>query len=356
MTIASPDVDALIARVPAVDPARERAAWARLDRLTKPPRSLGALEALAARLVAVIAEDLPGPRVPAILVFAGDHGVAARGVSAYPQAVTVQMLANFARGGAAINALARAVGARLVVADLGTLATGPLPTGIRDHRIARGTRDLASEPAMTVAQAELAIVTGARLAHEAIDDGATLLALGEMGIGNTTPAAALACALAGVPLELAVGPGTGLDPVGVAAKRDVVSQALARHRPTADEPLRALACVGGFEIAGLAGAMLAAAGRGVPAIVDGYIAGAAALVAQAMCPRVQSALVASHASREPGHRAVLAHLGLAPLLDLELRLGEASGAALAIPLVQAALAVYREMATFAEAGVSDRAP
>jgi nicotinate-nucleotide--dimethylbenzimidazole phosphoribosyltransferase len=340
-----------IARIAPVDPQIAQRTQALLDRKTKPRRSLGRLEDLACRLAAARGAVIPELPVAAVVVMAADHGVAEEGVSAYPQEVTAQMVANFVRGGAAISVLARHAGAEVVVVDMGVRVPVDLP-GVRPVRIAPGTRNLAREPAMTAAQARAALDAGIALANELADRGVTLVALGEMGIGNTTAASALTARLTGAEPGEVAGRGTGLDDAGLARKREVLARALALHRG-AREPLEVLACLGGLEIAGLAGLTLGAAARRVPVLVDGFITGAAALAAARLCPPAAGYLVASHCSVEPGHRRILDALQLAPLLELELRLGEGTGAALAIPIASAAIRILREMATFEDAGVSD---
>jgi len=327
------------------------AAHRHLDRLTKPPGSLGRLEEIAARL-AVLRGGAPRVERPVIFVFAADHGVVAEGVSAYPQIVTAQMVENFLRGGAAVNVLARQAGARVVVADFGV--ANPIAGSPELHAcpIAPGTANMTRGPAMTRAQAVRAIETGARLAEHALDAGADLLATGEMGIGNTTAASAITAAITGALPERVTGRGTGVDDAAVARKVDVVGRALAVNAPDARDGLDVLAKVGGFEIAGLVGVTLAGAARRVPVALDGFIAGAAALVAVTLAPDARHALFASHRSAEPGHTVILEHLGLTPYLDLALRLGEGTGAALFIHLARAAALVWNEMATFESAGVS----
>jgi nicotinate-nucleotide--dimethylbenzimidazole phosphoribosyltransferase len=308
------------------------------DRKTKPRGSLGRLEDLAVRIGALQGVAVPARPECAIVVAAADHGVAAEGVSAYPQEVTAQMVANFADGGAAINVLAREVGARLVVVDAGVGA----PTA----NIARG-------PAMTRSAAEAQIAAGRAAAAELVADGIGLIGVGDMGIANTTSAAALCAALLPAAPGAVCGPGTGLDADGVARKAAAVTRALEVNRATAADPLGVLAALGGFEIALLVGVMLGCREARVPVVLDGFITGAAALVAAAIDPAVVDAMIAGHRSPEPGHALVLERLGLEPLLDLRLRLGEGTGAALAIPIVRSALALLNEMASFDDAGVTD---
>jgi nicotinate-nucleotide--dimethylbenzimidazole phosphoribosyltransferase len=325
-----------------------------LDAKTKPPGSLGRLEVLACRLAAIRGEIPSAPLRPAIVVAAADHGVAARGVSAYPQAVTGQMLANFANGGAAISVLARVAGARLVVVDAGVVDPPPI-AGIKSAVVngVRRTADLARGPAMRSEVATTLIDRGIALAGELADDGIGVIAVGDMGIANTTAASALAAALLPADPVAVCGPGTGLDPDGVARKIEVVRTALSANglAPSTD-PLTVLSALGGLEIAFLVGLMLGAAERRVPVVRDGFVTGAAALVAVTLAPDLAGSLIAATCSPEPGHALVLERLGLAALLDLGLRLGEGSGAALALPLVRAAVAILTDMATFDEAGVS----
>jgi nicotinate-nucleotide--dimethylbenzimidazole phosphoribosyltransferase len=332
------------------DAAAAIAAQAHLDSLTKPPRSLGRLEELAVRLAAL---QSPPPHVdrPVLFTFAADHGVVAEGVSAYPQVVTAQMVENFVRGGAAVNVLARQAGARVVVADFGVASPTSSSSAVRDRRVGPGTANIARGPAMSRAQAVAALEAGAALAEEAIAGGADLLATGEMGIGNSTAASAITATLTGARPEDVTGRGTGIDDAGWRRKVDAVGRALAVNRPDPRDGVDVLARVGGFEIAGLAGVVLAGAAHRVPVTLDGFIATAAALVAVALAPDARHALFASHRSAEPGHTTALAHLGLEPYLDLAMRLGEGTGAALFIHLARAATLVFTEMATFKSAGV-----
>ena len=344
-------------------PPPDRAALAetrrRLDTLTKPPGSLGRLEDLAASLASVRSGP-PSVESPVIFVFAGDHGVVAERVSAYPQTVTAQMVENFLVGGAAINVLARQAGARVVVADFGIAAghlgapgaRAPLrgATQFVDRKIAPGTANIALGPAMSRDQAIAAIEAGIALAAEAAA-GADLFATGEMGIGNTTAASAITAAVTGADLASVTGRGTGIDDATWRRKVDVVRRALTVNAPDPRDGLAVLAAVGGFEIAGLVGVVLAGASRRVPIALDGFIATSAALIAITLAPAARHALFAGHRSPEPGHAVALAHLGLEPYLDLGLRLGEGSGAALFIHLARAACRISAEMATFKSAGV-----
>jgi nicotinate-nucleotide--dimethylbenzimidazole phosphoribosyltransferase len=287
-----------------------------------------------------------------IFTFAADHGVVAEGVSAYPQVVTAQMVENFLRGGAAVNVLARQAGARLVVADFGVASPLAASPDLVACPLGPGTANIAAGPAMSREQAIRAIETGATLADEALAAGADLLATGEMGIGNTTPASAIAAAITGGAPERVTGRGTGVDDATLARKVAVVCRALEVNRPDARDGLDVLAKIGGFEIGGLVGVILAGAARRVPVVLDGFIAGAAALIAVVLAPDSRHALFASHRSAEAGHGLVLDHLGLEPYLDLSLRLGEGTGAALFIHLARAAALLWSEMATFKAAGVS----
>lgn len=334
-------------------PSTEVAEQARLHQaeLTKPPGSLGGLETLAIILAGQQGTPFPSLERVWIAVFAGDHGVCEAGVSAFPQAVTGEMLRNFASGGAAISVLARHLDATLEVINTGTVEPLLGLTGVRDETVAAGTRNLAREPAMTQEQLAQALDVGDAAAGRAADAGTDLLIGGEMGIGNTTSAAAVGCALTGLPPERLVGRGTGVDDAGLARKHEAVARGLARHGNNAD-PLAVLASLGGLEIAALSGMMIGAAQRRLPVLVDGFIVSVAALAALRYAPDVAHWLHFSHKSREAGHDAILRALGVEPLLDLGMRLGEGSGAAVTVPLLQAACRLHREMATFESAGVS----
>jgi nicotinate-nucleotide--dimethylbenzimidazole phosphoribosyltransferase len=328
------------------------AALARQGRLTKPPGALGRLEEIAIRLAGLQRHETPAVDRIQISVFAADHGVAAAGVSAFPQAVTAQMIANMAQGGAAISVVARQLGARLELVNLGTVAPVEPHVGVRSAVIATGTANLVDTPAMTSDQLQRALDEGMSAAERAVSAGAQLFIGGEMGIGNTTSATALAAALLGEPVAALVGPGTGLDAAGVARKRTLIETALQRHRGRLGEPEAVLACLGGFEIAAMAGAYITCAQQRVPILVDGFISSAAALAATRLCPGAADWMLLAHASAEPGHRPITAALGAEPLLDLGMRLGEGSGAAVAVPLLRLACVLHAEMATFAEAGVA----
>ena len=345
-------LDELVAKIGPPDEQARVACEAELDRKTKPRRSLGRIERLAAQVAALTGQPVPRTPEPAIVVAAGDHGVTAEGVSAYPSEVTAQMVLNFAAGGAAINVLARQAGARLVVVDAGVLVATGAPD-VRPLRFGSGTANMTAGPAMSVETALDAVLAGAALATELADDGIGLVGIGEMGIGNSTSAAAIAAALVPAAAEAVVGPGTGLDAAGVTRKAEVVRRALVANAGAGEDPLTALAALGGFELAVLTGVVLGAAAARVPVVLDGFITGAAALVSARLAPNSTAAMIAAHRSSEPGHRLVLDALGLEPLFDLGLRLGEGSGAALALPLVRSALALLNEMASFESAGVTD---
>lgn len=326
----------------------------RLDRLTKPVGSLGRLEDLAARYVAITGEERPTIPRAAIVTFAADHGVVDEGVSAYPRAVTAQMVRNFLRGGAGVNVLAAHVGAEVRVVDIGVAHEfGPLP-GLLHRKVAPGTRNFSRVPAMTREEAIHALEVGVALAREAASEGIGLLGTGDMGIGNTTASAAITAVLTGQPVTVVTGRGTGVDDAGLTRKVAVIEQALQKHQPDPTDPIDVLAKVGGFEIAGLAGLMLGGAACRRPVVLDGFITGAAALIATGLRPLCREYLIASHLSVERGHQAVLKKLDLPPLLDLDLRLGEGTGACLAIGLIDAAIKILGQMATFEEAGVSER--
>jgi nicotinate-nucleotide--dimethylbenzimidazole phosphoribosyltransferase len=348
------DIAALASRIVPVDAAAAESAQRLLDAKTKPRRSLGRLEDLVCQLAAIRGGAVPMRlEKKAIVVMGADHGVAAEGVSAYPQEVTGQMLLNLARGGAAINVLARQARARVVVVDMGVAHPPPDRPEIRQHRIAGGTANFTRGPAMTREQALEALRTGAALADQLAGSGVGLIGIGDMGIGNTTASSALASVFTGAPPEEVTGRGTGIDEATFRRKIEVVRRGIQVNRPEAADAVDVLAKVGGFEIAGLAGVTLGAAAARVPVVVDGFIAGASALAAVRLAPAVAGYLIASHRSVEVGHRMVLRALGAKPLLDLDLRLGEGTGAALAMTLVDAALAIASEMATFEAAGVSD---
>ncbi len=337
-----------------------------LDGKTKPRGSLGVLEDLAYRIASIYGTDSPSLPRKAVVVMAADHGVAEEGVSAYPAEVTAQMVKNFAAGGAAINVLARQADARVLVVDMGTRydwrAGGVSPLFIcnrgrtppaRQSPLGPGTANFTRGPAMSKEIAIRGLEIGIDVATELAADGIGLLGVGDMGIANTTSASALTAVLCGQAVERVTGRGTGIDDAGRQRKIQAIERALAVNRPDPADALDTLAKIGGFEIAGLAGVLLGAAARRIPVLLDGFITGAAALIAVCLCPAVRGYLIASHRSVEPGHQAILRELDLRPLLDLEMRLGEGTGAVLAMHLVEASLRIAREMATFTAAGVTD---
>jgi nicotinate-nucleotide--dimethylbenzimidazole phosphoribosyltransferase len=316
---------------------------ARWNNLTKPPGSLGQLETLVTRYALIRGNAMPSLTSKAMYIFCADHGITAEGVSAFPSEITAQMVRNFLRGGAAINVLCRHYGIETAIVDCGVNA--PCEPGVIDRKIACGTANFAVAPAMTPEQAEQAIEHGVALA---IDASARydIAGVGEMGIGNTTAASALLCALCGVTPTAACGRGAGLDDAGIARKVKAIEAALALHRPRADDPMAALAAVGGFEIATMAGFLIGAAVSRLPVVVDGFIASSAALAAAAIAPAVKDSLFFAHCSAEQAHRTMLSALGVRPMLDLDMRLGEGSAAAIAIGLLECGVKLYREMATF----------
>ena len=343
-----------IDRIQPTDPRLLAQAQARLDRLTKPIGSLGRLEELAARYVMITGEMKPKVPHGAVFTFAADHGVTVEGVSAYPSAVTPQMVLNFLRGGAGVNVLARHVGIDVRVVDIGVAFDFEAVPGLIHKKVMLGTKNLMVESAMSPVQAEQALTVGMELATEAAQEGIGLIGTGEMGIGNTTASSAIAAVMTGLPVSEVTGRGTGIDDVRHAHKIDVIQRALNNHRLDSTDAMAVLAKVGGLEIGGLAGLILGGAAARIPIVLDGFIAGAAALIAVSLQPRCKDYLIASHQSVERGHQAILDHLGLKPLFDLDLRLGEGTGACLGMSLVFAAIRIFMEMATFDEAGVSER--
>ncbi|MEU8801401.1 nicotinate-nucleotide--dimethylbenzimidazole phosphoribosyltransferase [Spirillospora sp. NPDC048819] len=351
-------IEQTIASIAPLDEAAMRDAREHQARLTKPPGSLGVLEDVSVRLAGLAGQCPPPlPEPAAVAVFAADHGVHAQGVTPWPQEVTAQMVANFLAGGAVVNAFAAQVGAEVSVVDIGVAADLEPAPGLLLRKIAPGTADLTRGPAMTADEARRAVTTGIEVARDLAASGVRCLITGDMGIANTTASAALVAAFTGLPPERVTGRGTGIDDATHARKVEVVRTALDLHGlPAGDDadPMEVLAAVGGLEHAAIAGFVLGAASLRVPVVLDGVIAGAAALVAAAMCPRAAGACVAGHRSAEPGHTAAIDALGLRPLVDLELRLGEGTGALLALPLVQGAVRVLHEVATFDSAGVSGK--
>jgi nicotinate-nucleotide--dimethylbenzimidazole phosphoribosyltransferase len=333
-------------------------ARAHLDALTKPLGSLGMLEDIAAQMVSIRQKDFVKPLQKAVYVFAADHGIIAEGVSAYPGDVTRQMVLNFLAKGAAINVLAKIHGVEMNVVDVGVDAHFDGVDGLLDCKVRKGTRNMLREAAMTDAELAQAIEVGSRLAAEARARGHSLLAVGEMGIGNTTAASAITSVLTKEPVALVTGKGTGLDAVAQAHKRQIIENVVRKHFPTigtdsTTHPLEIVRCVGGLEIAAMTGLILGAARSGIAVVADGFISTAAAAIAFASAPLVRGYLFAGHRSEEPGHRVLLEYMGLKPILSLNMRLGEGTGAVLAMPIIESALSLYKEMATFASAGVSE---
>jgi nicotinate-nucleotide--dimethylbenzimidazole phosphoribosyltransferase len=354
-------MDRVIAGIDALGPLDEDAmdgARACLDGLTKPPGSLGRLEELATTLAGITGQVRPTMTHRAIVVAAADHGVAKRGVSAYPSEVTVQMLANFIGGGAAINVLAASSGASLLVVDVGVAGSipparlGPASGRLVQARVRAGTADMTEGPAMTRAEAIAAIGVGLAVVDELVASGLDLIGIGEMGIGNTTAAAAIAAVMTGATPADVTGLGTGIDDAARLRKVAVIEAAIARNEPDPADPIGVLSAVGGLEIGALVGVILGATAARVPVVLDGFITGAAAVLAAGLAPGIAGRLIAAHRSVEPGHAILLDRLGLRPLLELDLRLGEGTGAALAFQVIDAAVRIRDEMATFASAAVS----
>ncbi len=337
----------------ALDPGAMAAARTRQDTLTKPAGSLGRLEELSIQLAGIQGKARPVIEKKAMITMAADHGVVDEKVGNWPRDVTAQMVENFLRGGAGINVLARQIGARIVFVDMGVASDLKPRPQLIVKKVAYGTKNMCLGPAMTIAQARRALETGIDVVSGEIDKGLDIVGTGDMGIGNTTASSAIFAALSGKRPEEVTGRGTGLSDEQLAHKVDVIRRALAVNTPDPSNPLEVLAKVGGFEIGGLAGVMLGAAARRVPVVIDGFISGAAALVAAALSPRVRDYLIAAHVSAEAGHASMLKYIGLKPVLSLDMRLGEGTGAALGIFIAEAAVRTLNEMATFAEAGVSE---
>ena len=343
-------------RVGTLDAGAMARAEARQGNLTKPPGALGRLEDLSIRLAGIFGTERPAIGGKAVIIAAGDHGVVAQGVTAYPQEVTAQMVLNFLAGGAAITVMCRHLGIRQVIVDAGVASDLPDNPELRALKIGRGTGDISQGPAMSRDQAERCLEAGIALAVEVIESGADLLATGEMGIGNTTASSAITAAVTGLDTYETTGEGTGRNPEELRHKAGVVRTSLEVNSPDPSDGIDLLSRVGGYEIGVLAGVMIGAAVMRRPVVIDGFISSAAALVANAVCPSSRGFMLGSHVSAERGHRAALAALELEPMFDLGMRLGEGTGAALAMPIIEAAAATLSEMATFAEAGVSDREP
>ena len=350
----SPLIDETIARISPLDEVAMGEARARQDTLTKPLGSLGRLEELSVLLAGIFGQPTPRIQRKAVILVAADHGVTAEGVSAYPQDVTPQMVSNFLAGGAAINVLARHAGASIVILDAGVASDMEPHPVLRSVKIGKGTANMAVGPAMTRKQAIRCIETGIETANEQIAEGADLIACGDMGIGNTTSSSAITAVVTGADPAVTTGRGTGIDDTVLSHKVEVIQRAIDINRPNPKDGLDVLTKVGGFEIGVLAGVMLGTAASHRPALVDGFISGAAALVAWSMSPMARHYFIASHQSVEPGHRVGLEAMRLSPLLDMGMRLGEGTGAALAMHIVEAAAKCLAEMATFSQAGVSQR--
>lgn len=350
-------VERAIGGIRGIDVQYQRKAQQHLDSLTKPLGSLGQLEAVAAQYVAWREEEVPKITGKAVYVFAGDHGITDEGVSAYPREVTPQMVHNFLSGGAAINVLARQTNSDIVVVDVGVDADFNGAAGLRHCKVRRATRNFAREAAMTVDELNAALQVGIDLANEASQQGRSLIALGEMGIGNTSAATAITAALTGKPVSELTGRGTGLDEPRCIRKSQIIDKALCLHFGdfTASKPdaLEVLRCVGGLEIAAITGAVLGAAAKRIAVVIDGFICTAGAAVACAIAPDVRFGIIAGHLSQEPGHRVLLEAMGVKPVLQLDMRLGEGTGAVLTFPLIESAVRIYNEMATFGSAGVSE---
>jgi nicotinate-nucleotide--dimethylbenzimidazole phosphoribosyltransferase len=347
-------LEEIIQQIQPLDDAAMQSAQARQNMLTKPQGSMGRLEELSIQLAGIYRKPIPAIKDKVIVTMAGDHGVVAEGVSAFPQEVTPQMVMNFLMGGAAINVLAKHVGARIVVVDMGVVSDFEPHPLLVVKKVAKGTANMAQGAAMTRAQAEQAILAGVEVVEAEIKRGLDIVGTGDMGIGNTTPSAAIAAALTGESPAKIAGRGTGVDDEGLKRKISAVERALAVNQPNAKDGLDVLAKVGGFEIGGLAGVILGAAANGKPVMVDGFISTAAAMIAVAIAPAVRPYLISAHRSKEIGHGIMLDWLKLKPLFDLDLRLGEGTGAALGISMAEAACKILSEMATFGEAGVSDK--
>jgi nicotinate-nucleotide--dimethylbenzimidazole phosphoribosyltransferase len=341
--------------IPPLDITAAKQAEARQNNLTKPAKSLGRLEEVSIRLAGMKADPFPSVSRKAVIVMAADHGVVQEGVSAFPAEVTPQMVMNFLKGGAAINVLARQAEASMTIVDIGVASDfDPSLPGLLHCKVAHGTRNMARGPAMTRSEAEKALACGMDVLASVAEKGIDLIATGDMGIGNTTSSSAIVAVMTGLPVAKVTGRGTGIDDAGLANKVKIIEQAIAVNQPDPNDALDVLCKVGGLEIAGLAGVMIAAAARRIPVVVDGFISTAAAMIAVGLAPDVRHYLFGSHQSVEIGHKAMHKHLGLTPLLDLNLRLGEGTGAVLAFHLIEASARILREMASFAEAGVSDK--
>ena len=341
-------------RIEPLDKKAMAEARARQDVLTKPQGSLGRLEELSIQLAGIQGKPIPQLKHKAIITMAGDHGVVAEGVGNWPQEVTAQMVYNFLRGGAGINVIARQVGTRVIVVDMGVASKLGTHPQLLSRKVAPGTSNIASGPAMTREQAIMAIESGIEIVNDEVAKGLDIVGTGDMGIGNTTSSSAICAVMTGRQAAEVTGRGTGITDEQLTHKVAIINKALMVNHPDPEKPLEVLAKVGGFEIGGLVGVMLAAASHRIPVVIDGFISGAAALIATALSPELREFLIAAHLSAEAGHQILLKHLGLKPLLELDMRLGEGTGAALGIFLSETAARVLAEMSTFGEAGVSER--
>jgi len=347
-------IEEMISNIKPLDQLAMEEARKKQDNLTKPQGSLGQLEAISIQIAGIKGNSSPTIRHKVIFTLAGDHGVTKEGISAYPSEVTPQMVYNFLRGGAGINVLARHVGARVVVADLGVASVLEAHPDLKNKKIAMRTRNMVEGPAMNREEATRSIEAGIELVEEELSKGIDILGTGDMGIGNTTPSSAITAVITGTDVAMVTGKGTGLDEAGWRRKVEVIQTALQVNRPDPRDGIDVLTKVGGLEIGGIAGVILAGARYQIPVVIDGFISGAATLIAYSLSPQIKPYLIASHQSAEPGHNKILEYLGLKPLLNLDLRLGEGTGAALGMFLVEASIKILNEMATFAEAGVSER--
>lgn len=345
-------ISSTIKSIRPMDKKAMSAARARQGKLTKPPGSLGRLEELSIQLAGIQGRPIPQIKDKAIITMAGDHGVVAKKIGNWPQEVTAQMVYNFLNGGAGINVIARQVGARVIVVDMGVATDLNSNPNLLVRKVGYGTRNIALGPAMTVKQAKTAIETGIELVNKEAAKGLDIIGTGDMGIGNTTPSSAICAIITGKTVAEVTGRGTGLTDTQLAHKVAIIKQALAVNKTDPAQPLDVLAKVGGFEIGGLVGVMLGGAANQIPIVIDGFVSGAAALIAQALLPQIKDYLIAAHLSVEPGHKVMIEHLGLEPLLNLQMRLGEGTGSALGIFLCETAARILTEMSTFAEAGVS----
>ncbi len=342
------------AKIKGLDSKLMEGAQERLDSLTKPLGSLGRLEELAKQIVGITAKEMPELKNKVIFTLAADHGVTEEGVSAYPKEVTAQMVYNFVRGGAGINVLAKHAGARVVVVDIGVAEDLKSSPELVIRKIGYGTKNMAKGPAMTRDEAIKSIEAGIAVFEEEFKKGIDIIGTGEMGIGNTTAASAITAVFTGRPVEELTGRGAGVDDKGLKNKIEIIKKAIKVNQPNPEDAIDVLSKVGGFEIGGLVGIILAAASKKIPVVVDGFISGSAALVAYKLEPKVKDYMIAAHCSVEIGHRIILDHIGLKPLLDLDLRLGEGTGAALGISLADAAVKILTQMATFKSANVSEK--